>query len=443
MPALWIGPKHRQCWPIVEFSADYPVRWFDRRGRAASPVSPASAIQGQLNWQYFEMSAFVYCGFETRRTAIQIWWNAHWQILKNGEVILLNDTVFIERFEIHFTFDRNILRHSLTTMIYESFDFFGNCFFSVSKKFDFRVCFTIKISFSTLYSVVSLNYVFYLTFKNVDGSGLDWSFLLQMIYRLLKPFICLLQHAEQCRGFDLQIDASWSWLRIQLLTVVLGFSVASPTANGLLPLLKLPETPLISSEQNDWINTWNFGRGLSLSKWSRPISIAWWPTRRTQGWVTGEGALSSFSSSSSFGIFAFTIRVRKCSFWNSIFFKLLRIFVSYIPNFVSDYRQNCWFYSNFRLVNYANSPILFTQQITPKFETGKDSLWKNLRNYKQLHLNHVRLIVLYIITAQRPNLRVNVTKDQSRCFQGSSDLADFHIFCSVFHADSRGDIRFS
>ena len=40
-------------------------------------------------------------------------------------------------------------------------------------------------------------------------------------------------------------------------------------------------------------------------------------------------------------------------------------------------------------------------------------------------------------------LRVNVSKDQSRYKQGSVDLADFHIFCSVFHADSHGAIRFS
>ena len=46
-------------------------------------------------------------------------------------------------------------------------------------------------------------------------------------------------------------------------------------------------------------------------------------------------------------------------------------------------------------------------------------------------------------TAHFHNLRVNVSKDQSRCFQRSSDLADFHIYCSVFHADSRGAIRFS
>ena len=40
-------------------------------------------------------------------------------------------------------------------------------------------------------------------------------------------------------------------------------------------------------------------------------------------------------------------------------------------------------------------------------------------------------------------LRVNVSKDQSRYKQGSVDLADFHRGCSVFHADSHGAIRFS
>ena len=41
------------------------------------------------------------------------------------------------------------------------------------------------------------------------------------------------------------------------------------------------------------------------------------------------------------------------------------------------------------------------------------------------------------------NLRVNVSIIQSDAEQGSLDLADFHIFCSVFHADHRGAIRFS
>ena len=35
-------------------------------------------------------------------------------------------------------------------------------------------------------------------------------------------------------------------------------------------------------------------------------------------------------------------------------------------------------------------------------------------------------------------------KSQQRgCFQGSANQVDFHIYCSVFHADSRGAIRFS
>ena len=41
------------------------------------------------------------------------------------------------------------------------------------------------------------------------------------------------------------------------------------------------------------------------------------------------------------------------------------------------------------------------------------------------------------------HLRVNVTKDQSRCFQGFVDLADFHIYSTVFHADSYGVVCFS
>ena len=41
------------------------------------------------------------------------------------------------------------------------------------------------------------------------------------------------------------------------------------------------------------------------------------------------------------------------------------------------------------------------------------------------------------------DLRVNVRIIQSGAEQGSVDLADFHIYSSVFHADSRGAIRFS
>ena len=41
------------------------------------------------------------------------------------------------------------------------------------------------------------------------------------------------------------------------------------------------------------------------------------------------------------------------------------------------------------------------------------------------------------------SLGVNFSKDQSRRFQGSVDLANFHIYSTVFHADSRGAIRFS
>ena len=41
------------------------------------------------------------------------------------------------------------------------------------------------------------------------------------------------------------------------------------------------------------------------------------------------------------------------------------------------------------------------------------------------------------------NLRANVRTIQSGAEQGSLDLADSHIYCSVFHADSRGAIRFS
>ena len=41
------------------------------------------------------------------------------------------------------------------------------------------------------------------------------------------------------------------------------------------------------------------------------------------------------------------------------------------------------------------------------------------------------------------HLRVNISKDQSRYKQGSTNRTDFHIYCSVFHADSHGAIRFS
>ena len=39
-------------------------------------------------------------------------------------------------------------------------------------------------------------------------------------------------------------------------------------------------------------------------------------------------------------------------------------------------------------------------------------------------------------------LRVNIRIIQSGAEQGSVDLADFHIFCSVFHADYH-DVVFS
>ena len=40
-------------------------------------------------------------------------------------------------------------------------------------------------------------------------------------------------------------------------------------------------------------------------------------------------------------------------------------------------------------------------------------------------------------------LRVDIGTIQSGVEQGSLDLADFHIYCSVFHANSRGARRFS
>ena len=40
-------------------------------------------------------------------------------------------------------------------------------------------------------------------------------------------------------------------------------------------------------------------------------------------------------------------------------------------------------------------------------------------------------------------LRVNVRTSQSGAEQGSVDLADFRIYYSVFHADSRSTICFS
>ena len=43
----------------------------------------------------------------------------------------------------------------------------------------------------------------------------------------------------------------------------------------------------------------------------------------------------------------------------------------------------------------------------------------------------------------RSLLRVNVRIIQSGAEQGSVDLADFHVYSTVFHADFRGAIRFS
>ena len=48
-----------------------------------------------------------------------------------------------------------------------------------------------------------------------------------------------------------------------------------------------------------------------------------------------------------------------------------------------------------------------------------------------------------IVKVSRIYLRVNVRTIQNDAEQGSLDLADLHIYCSVFHADSHGAIRFS
>ena len=53
------------------------------------------------------------------------------------------------------------------------------------------------------------------------------------------------------------------------------------------------------------------------------------------------------------------------------------------------------------------------------------------------------LIFTTIVRILTMALRVIVRKDQSRRFQGSVDLVDFHIYNTVFHAGSRGAIRFS
>ena len=58
------------------------------------------------------------------------------------------------------------------------------------------------------------------------------------------------------------------------------------------------------------------------------------------------------------------------------------------------------------------------------------------------------MIIFYFVDLEQENkvkinLRVNVRIIQSGAEQGFLDLADFHISCSVFHADSRDAIRFS
>ena len=68
-------------------------------------------------------------------------------------------------------------------------------------------------------------------------------------------------------------------------------------------------------------------------------------------------------------------------------------------------------------------------------EKGVFALW--------LYLSFMGLASSFILVYWFFVLRVNVSKDQSRLDQGSVDLADFHRVCSVFHADSRGAIRFS
>ena len=68
-------------------------------------------------------------------------------------------------------------------------------------------------------------------------------------------------------------------------------------------------------------------------------------------------------------------------------------------------------------------------------EKGVFALW--------LYLSFMGLASSFILVYGFFALRVNVSKDQIRLDQGSVDLADFHICCSVFHADSRGAIHFS
>ena len=53
----------------------------------------------------------------------------------------------------------------------------------------------------------------------------------------------------------------------------------------------------------------------------------------------------------------------------------------------------------------------------------------------------MRFLEIFIIFAQL--LRVNVSIIQSDAEQGSIDLANFHMYSTVFHADHRGVVYFS
>ena len=74
-----------------------------------------------------------------------------------------------------------------------------------------------------------------------------------------------------------------------------------------------------------------------------------------------------------------------------------------------------------------------------KLINGNLKLSQQLLSYLSENAVSFLLLKLY----KRRHLRVNVSIIQSDAEQGSVDLADFHIYSTVFHADSHGTIRFS
>ena len=82
--------------------------------------------------------------------------------------------------------------------------------------------------------------------------------------------------------------------------------------------------------------------------------------------------------------------------------------------------------------------------------------WKNRKSDRQINVSKEALIIFsqnyscknlknweILFQVKIFLLRVNVSKDQSLYKQGSANQVDFHIYCSVFHADHHSVVCFS